>query len=339
VNSYSRLPPDIARLARRLVGPIVIFGAGGFIGANLVRSLLLYRNDVIGVLRSPDKNWRLQGVGDSKRNIIECDLTNLGQVRRVVRRLRPMTVFNLTAYGGYAKQSAYRRIYRTNTLAVVDLFEQLKQNPFSAFVQAGSSSEYGLNAASPSEADILKPNSHYAVSKVAVSYAMRYYGKVEKLPVVHLRLYSVYGPWEEQDRLIPTLLRHVRRGKLPRLVDPDISRDFVYVSDAVAAFILVAAKMKRSLYGEVFNVASGRKTTIRDLASMAKKLFEVVEEPVFSTMENRDWDVTQWYGNPRKIFRELHWKTRVSLEEGLQRTFSWQTAVHSDKVLGRRKHE
>lgn len=334
----------------KIPGPCVIFGAGGFVGFNLLQKLLQSRTDVFGVFSNPKKNWRLKNLPTPPRYVVKCDLLSGGEVKSIISRIKPKTVFNLAAYGAYSTQREIDRIYQTNFNSTYLLIEELKKHGFSAYIHAGSQSEYGLNSSGPSEKDELVPNSHYAVSKTADYYLLKYYGKIEKLPVVHLRLYSVYGPWEKPDRLIPTLIREVKKGRLPKFVDPNISRDFVYVEDVVEAFIQAAvilgrtpstrgatpesindsgralstqsgslARMTNNLYGEAFNVASGKKTTIKELAYLAKKLFKIKEEPNFGSMKNRNWDLKDWYGNPKKIQKVFSWKAKTDLKTGLLR--------------------
>src|SRR6202012_222088 len=113
---------------------------------------------------------------------------------------RPETVFNLSAYGAYSKQNNANLIYETNLLGTLNILEECKR--ITAYVHAGSSSEYGLNCEGPKEDDELIPNSHYAVSKVSGGYRIKFYAKVPQLPAVNLRLYSIYGAWEDPDRLI-----------------------------------------------------------------------------------------------------------------------------------------
>ena len=87
-------------------------------------------------------------------------------------------------------------------------------------MHAGSSSEYGDNAAGPTEDDPLAPNSDYAVSKVAAANLIYFYGKRKGLPCANLRLYSVYGPLEDSSRLIPNLIRHGLEGTTPSSSTP-----------------------------------------------------------------------------------------------------------------------
>lgn len=314
----------------KLKGPIVIFGAGGFVGINLLNTIFKQRSDVFGLSSNPQKSWRIIKNKHLSKNILTCNILNFAETKKIILKYRPQTIFNLAAYGAYPFQKKHDLIYKTNFNSTINIVEILKKIDFKAYIHAGSQSEYGLNCSGPKEEDSLIPNSHYAVSKTAVYYLLKYYGKIEKLPVVHLRLYSVYGPWEEPSRLMPSLIKKAINGDFPDFADPAISRDFVYVDDVVEAMIKVASRLSHSgltrinLSGEVFNVATGKKTTIKELAFLAKKIFKIKSKPEFDKMPKRDWDVYNWYGNPKKIQKMVGWKAVTNLKEGLLKFYEYE---------------
>jgi len=312
---------SIKKQIEALHGPIVVFGAGGFIGANLLRTLLSVRQDCYGVTHQRFIGWRL--IDLPAENLVYADLTDKRSIERLFNERDIKTIFNFAAYGGYSKQQDADLIYKTNLLGTADLLEIASKKGFSAFINAGSSSEYGTNSAAPKENDELSPNSHYAVSKVASAYLTKYYGELVKLPVLNLRFYSVFGPYEEPDRLIHRLIEEALIGSLPPLVDPEISRDFVYVDDAVAAAILAASVGVKKMPGASLNIASGKKTSMREIVQLAKELLSVKKEPNWSQMPNRSWDLVQWYGNPALAKEVLGWEATTSLREGLTKTIEW----------------
>lgn len=306
---------------KKLKGPILIFGAGGFIGINLMIALSKVRSDVIGVSQNPRSSYRIKQSGLSQSLFRMCDLRKKQSIQRIIDAVRPKTIYNLAAYGAYPFQKSVSQIYETNFLSTITLLDILSRHPFHAYIHGGSQSEYGLNATKPKENDLLVPNSHYAVSKAAVAMLLAYYGKVKQLPIVHVRLYSIYGPFEESTRLIPTLIRYAKQGIFPKLVDASISRDFVHVADTVCALIQLGVYMCKDFHGEVFNIATGRKTTIQELATIAQKLFHIQEIPQFGSMKERDWDVVNWVGNSEKLQKMTSWRPKISLEQGLQKLF------------------
>jgi dolichol-phosphate mannosyltransferase len=193
----------------------------------------------------------------------------------------------------------------------------------STYVHAGSSSEYGLNSAAPEEDDILLPNSHYSVTKASAAQMIKYYGLVKGMSIVNLRYYSIYGPYEEPDRLIPMLIDKGMQSDYPILVQPDISRDFLFIDDALYATLLCANNIN-ILSGNSLNIGSGVKTTIRDIVSLIRDIFSIKKDPVWGEMLNRQWDLTEWYGNIEKAKKLIQWECHTSLREGLYKTYEWQ---------------
>ncbi len=304
-----------------LRGPIAVFGAGGFVGAATLRALLSIREDCYGVTQQSFMPWRLVGLSSS--NVVTCDIRDAGAVQRLCAPRSFKTFFSFTAYGGYARQTESRQIYETNLLGLLNVLEAAERSGVEAFVHAGSSSEYGLNCTAPREDAALEPNSHYAVSKIAAAYLLRYKGTVGRVPTVNLRIYSVYGPYEEPDRLVPRLVESALNGKLPPLVDPEISRDFVFVGDVVEACVAAAARGAKIAPGQSINVCTGVRTTIREIVQVARESFDVPEEPRWGDMQNRAWDRKDWYGNPDLAEKVLGWKAHTTLREGLLQTATW----------------
>ncbi|OIN58354.1 NAD-dependent epimerase/dehydratase family protein [Arsenicibacter rosenii] len=321
----------------KLNGPVFVFGASGFIGANLFEQLFRARQqagqtDVYALTHDATKAWRLKLLDVPAENIIHCDITSINSVKETFDRYKPQTIFNLAAYGAYSKQKNVSLTYETNVIGTVNILENC--SPDMVYIHAGSSSEYGFNCTAPKETDPVQPNSHYAVSKVSGAYVLEYYAKLHNLNTLNLRLYSIYGGWEEPDRLIPRLVEEANQGKLPPLVSPDISRDFVYIDDCVYAFVQAALHVKSGISGRSYNIATGRKTTMRDLVEVTRKAFSIKTEPVWGSMNNRNWDLAEWYGDPTASEQDLNWKATTSLADGLLKTAAWQNAnSYADRVL------
>ncbi|HZN47246.1 MAG TPA: NAD-dependent epimerase/dehydratase family protein, partial [Ramlibacter sp.] len=326
--------PQLTDFIKALRGPILVTGGSGFIGANLFAKITAVRDDVYAVVLR-EKTWRLAGARDER--VIVADLNDPAAVRNLVASIGPETVFDCVAFGAYSFETDATLIYQTNFLSVVNLVEQLAPRRIAAFVHAGSSSEYGRNCTAPLEDSVCEPNSAYSVSKVAIANYLSFVGKHSAFPCVNLRLYSVYGPLEDTSRLIPNVLRKALQGTLPPFVDARTSRDFVHVDDVCAAFILTAAKMNPAFYGEHFNIGTGNKTTIEELANLVRQDFQVAEAPRFGTMEGRAWDLAEWYACPRKAQEQLGWRAEVDLREGLRATARWVGTLADAEMASRSK--
>jgi dolichol-phosphate mannosyltransferase len=152
---------------------------------------------------------------------------------------------------------------------------------------------------------------------------IKYYGTIKEIPVANLRYYSIFGPYEEPDRLIPQLIDKGMKGTYPPLVQPDISRDFVYIDDAVYATLSAAIHIQK-IEGLSLNIASNSKTTIRDIASRIKEIFNLSTDPQWGDMPNRKWDLKEWYGNAELAKNLIGWENETPLKDGLIKTYNWQ---------------
>jgi dolichol-phosphate mannosyltransferase len=300
---------------------VLLTGGTGFVGANLARRLLGEGAEVHLLVREDHAAWRLHGIASDVR-LHQADIRSGDDVGRCVAAVRPEWVFHLAAYGAYSWQGDAQRIVQTDIVGTVNLLEASLRQGVAAFVNAGSSSEYGLKDHAPAEDEWLDPNSLYGVAKASATQYCRYAGVSRQAPVTTLRLYSVYGPWEDPRRLVPALVTHGLEGKLPPLVSPDTARDLVHVDDATGAFLLAAASAAQHP-GEVFNVGSGEQVTVRAVVEAARTELRIAAQPEWGTMQARSWDASTWVADCRRIARELGWRPRVTVRDGLRGLAEW----------------
>lgn len=304
---------------------VLVTGAAGFVGANLVHRLVSEGHNVTALVRPESDLWRLQSVL-GEIDIQSVDLNDADAVPNAVRSVAPEWIFHLAVHGAYSWQTDSVNIVSTNLLGTQRLLETCSENGFEAFVNVGSSSEYGYADHPPKENEIPKPNSYYAFAKAAATMFCGFFAEHNKLPVRTLRLYSVYGPWEDSRRLIPTLIAAAREGRLPPLVDPNVARDYVFIEDVVDALVL-SAKKPCTEYGEVLNVGTGVQTTIRETVDVVRTLFQITVEPEWGSMPNRRWDTTSWVADISKIQQSLGWSPKVALNDGLKLTAEWTSGT------------
>lgn len=329
---------DVKDKIASLQGPILVLGASGFVGANLFRNLLKVRSDVYGTAsRLP--SWRLDKV--PRHHLLTGDLLIESHLRAIIEHVKPRTIFSCTSYGAYSFEKDPLLIYQTNLTLLLNLITELQKKRLTTFIHAGSSSEYGELSAGPSEDSPCKPNSHYSVSKIAASALLSFAGKKLGIRCASLRLYSVYGPLEDSSRLIPSLIIHGTKRQYPKLVQPDISRDFIYVDDVCEAFIVAALCLKEQNWGDSFNVGTGKSTTIEEISRVAQRIFSIEKDPEFGSMPNRSWDILDWYANIDHIQSAIGWSPNTDLETGLAKTIDWfksldvpEDYIISSKVQG-----
>lgn len=303
-------------------GTILVAGACGFIGAQLCRYFAARGASVLAVDGPSGNDWRIRDVAGVRR--VKLDLCSWPDVKDVLGREQPSVVINCAAYGAYSSQTDAERIYRVNLHAVRHLLDAARELPqLRAFIQAGSSSEYGLNCSGPSEDGPTRPDSDYAASKIAATAVTQFYALKHRVPSWVLRFYSVYGPYEDFSRLVPRLLLAAREQAFPALVNPAISRDFVFIDDVCRVVELIVEQAPFLTPGEIYNIGTGVRSTLGDLVSIVRSTFQVASEPHWGSMPDRAWDHPDWYADPRKAKRDLNWSASVTLQDGLSATMRW----------------
>jgi nucleoside-diphosphate-sugar epimerase len=300
---------------------VLVTGASGFVGSNLARRLIR-DGYATHLLVSPlSDQWRLEELKDHAQ-VHAVDLANAEALERIVGAIKPEWVFHLAAHGAYSWQLESERMIATNVVGTINLVRAIRRADFEVMVNAGSSSEYGFVDHAPMEDEACDPNSDYAVTKVSGTLYCRSVACRCNLHIVTLRLYSVYGPWEEPNRLMPMLVVRGLQGELPPLVSPHVARDYVYIDDVVHAFLLAAAHRTSEL-GAIFNVGTGTQTSVAQAVAAARTILGISQDPVWGSMPNRAWDTNTWVSDSRKIAHRLGWLPRHSLDSGLREMVGW----------------
>lgn len=299
---------------------VLISGASGFVGANLARRALLDGHEVHLVLRPGHQSWRLDEIATNVY-LHSAALQDRDQVAAIVHSIKPDWIFHLAAFGAYSSQKGFEQMVQTNVLGCASLLDACTATGFEAFVNCGSSSEYGLKDHAPTEDEPIEPNSHYAITKAAATHYCNVAAATRGSRIYTLRLYSIYGPYEEPSRLMPTLVLHAMNGKWPPLVGPRTARDYVFVDDACDAMMSVVNSS--GLVSGIYNVCSGVQTSLQEVVSIAKAMLTVGAKPEWGTMTQRSWDSDIWVGSPAKLQKQSGWRAKTDLQNGIRNTVEW----------------
>ncbi|MDE2001734.1 MAG: NAD-dependent epimerase/dehydratase family protein [Patescibacteria group bacterium] len=303
-----------------IAGPIVITGASGFIGSNLVRRMAESRSDIHAFIRSGSDLWRLADLLP-KITVHSIDLTDRRDVFDRIRIIKPKTVFHAAAHGVHSFQKDSDKIGAVNLRGTKNILDASIKSGFEIFINTGSSSEYGLKNEPMKETDSLEPRSPYAISKAAATAYCQNMSSLMKLPIITLRPFSVYGPYEAPTKFIPTLLNALLGNTCPPLASPGIARDYIFIDDLVDAYL--TASLRPDLGGEIFNIGSGKQTTLKEVVELAIRLTGADIKPKWGTMKPGEWDATVWQADISKAKSMLRWRPKNTLEEGLIKTINW----------------
>lgn len=298
----------------------LITGATGFIGSCLLRKLISADRTTHILLRREANLWRIRDL-IHKTNIYFNDLSDTKSLSKIVEKIKPDIIYHLATYGAYSSQDDADLCVKTNIVRTWNLLKTTSKIDYELFVNTGSSAEYGFKKLPMKETDFLEPASYYAVTKCSQTLLCSYFAKDRKKPIVTLRPFSVYGPYEDKARFIPTLQRSLYFGKGINLVSPDVSRDLIYIDDMICAYQLIDRLKKYG--GEVFNIGTGIQKTIREVVHLASKVSGKKCKLFWNKMENRKWDTDYWVADISKAMKLLGWSPNVSLNDGLLLTWRW----------------
>jgi nucleoside-diphosphate-sugar epimerase len=312
--------------------PVVVTGATGFIGANLTRRLISLGAHVHGVVRPTSDMWRLQEVA-SELELHRVDMSDRGGLSAAIRRAAPEIVFHLAADGAARHDADAAQLFATNVLGTLNLLAAVEPLAYRRFVHIGGSSEYGPRQTALRESDRLEPVTAYGASKAAATLAAQQHARAQGRPIVILRPFSVYGPWESPSRLIPTATLAALQGRDLPLTAPGYRRDLVHVDDVVDACVVAATRDLAP--GELVNVGTGRQTSNEEVVGIIERVCGQPIQTRAGDYRPRLSDTTHWVADTSKAQAVLGWKASRSLEDGLRDSVAWWTARRArSAVLG-----
>ena len=312
----------------KLSEPIIITGSKGFIGSNLLRKLVKLKYKKINIiLRNKNNLWRIKDLLPYC-NVFYVDLKNKKKITKLISKIKPKTIFHLATYGAYSYQSDFKKIRENIFDVTVNLLDECLKHDFEIFINTGSNSEYGFKNIKMKETDFLEPNSYYSLFKAATTHYCNLMSYTSKKRIITLRPFHVYGPYEENTRLIPTVINNILKDKVSNMVNPKISRDLIYIDDAIDLYLQFATNKK--INKGVFNVANGKQYQIKEIYLLINKLLNKKIKANWNKMKNRKWDQKIWLADISKTKMKLKWKAKISLEDGLKKTISWHKSFYYD---------
>lgn len=299
---------------------VLITGATGFVGACLTRRLLELGHEIHVFVRPESSMWRIASIA-TELILHDVDLRDTQDVSRAVMTIRPEYVFHLAVYGGFSFQQNIESIYASNLLGTINLVHACEKTDFKLFVNTGSSSEYGLKVPPMKECDILEPVGDYAVSKAAATLFCRSEASQKNLPIITLRVFSPYGPWDDPKRLIPYVISSLLNKKIPALSNPASVRDYIFIDDVIKAYLAVMSAPV--IPGAIYNVGSGWQTSIGDVVTKITTFIGNGITPVWGARETLRPEPANWMADIHALKSHCNWQPATGLDDGLQNTIDW----------------
>lgn len=291
---------------------ILVLGGTGFIGYHILKKAIKKNFSCTSISKTkPTKQKKL-----NKVKYILCDLENKKKLKKKLINNYNYVV-NAAGYVDHSKNKNIKKVHYNGIKNIIDI---LKKKKIESFIQIGSCLEYGDQKSPQTELGYCNPKTNYSISKYKISKYLMYNYKKNKFPFTVLRIYQVYGPYQQINRIIPFIIKSCLLESYFPCTKGDQIRNFLYIDD-LTDVIFKVFKNKKST-GKIFNVGTNEKIKINELIKLIVKIIGN-GKPIFGKIKMRKEEVIRLYPNLKKIQNELGWKSRISLINGLNKTINF----------------
>jgi UDP-N-acetylglucosamine 4-epimerase len=313
---------------------VLVTGGAGFIGSNLIDSLLNSGNSVVCLDNfSTGKRENLKEfISNPAFKLIEGDIRNYDDCLKAVENID--IVFHEAALGSVPR-SIKDPITSTdvNIGGFVKLLFAAKESGVKRFIYAASSSTYGDHPDLPKVEDkIGSPLSPYAITKYVDELFANNFAQTYGIDVVGLRYFNVFGRRQDPDgayaAVIPKFMKMLMKHEVPLINgDGSVSRDFTYIDNVVQANHLASVVQTKAALNQVYNVAHGERTSLNKLFFLIRKFAAGFDkdiltiEPIYGPA--REGDIPHSLASIEKAKKLLYYSPTFNVEDGLKEAVKW----------------
>lgn len=295
---------------------LLVVGGTGFIGRHVVDHAVRLGWKVTSLSLRPAAQLMPEGV-----RVITADITD----REALQLALPNAAFEYVVNcSGYIDHTLFfsggRRVFESHATGVLNLVQILDRRELLAFINMGSSDEYGGNPAPQVETQREMSIAPYSASKAAITHFLQMLFYTETFPATTLRAFLVYGPGQDKRRFLPQVIAGCLEGRRFPTSRGEQLRDFCYIRDIVRG--IFSALSTPAARGEVINIASGSPVSIRAMIESVQRLVGR-GEPQFGEIAYRPGENLKLYADVSKAAAILGWSAEVPLETGLRETIEW----------------
>jgi UDP-N-acetylglucosamine 4-epimerase len=313
---------------------VLVTGGAGFIGSNLVESLLYSGNNVVCLDNfSTGKRENLIPFNQNPYfKLIEGDIRNFSDCAKAVENID--IVYHEAALGSVPR-SIVDPVTSTdvNIGGFVKMLFAAKEAGVKRFIYAASSSTYGDHPDLPKVEDkIGSPLSPYAITKFVDELFAANFSKTYGIDVIGLRYFNVFGKRQDPDgayaAVIPKFVKMLMKHEIPKINgDGSVSRDFTYIDNVIQVNHLAAVVQNKKALNQIYNVAHGERTTLNELFSIIRNLAGKYDsailgiEPVYGP--DRAGDIKHSLASIEKAKKMLGYSPKQNVAEGLEEALKW----------------
>ncbi len=302
---------------------ILVTGAAGFIGSFLIKRLVEEHAEVHALIQEAENLFRIRDTTE-KISIHQGDIADFYSVRHCIEKVKPEVVFHLAAVRNVQRDlTLLDKVIDINLKGTANLIKVLGENKqqLQRFISTGTCEEYGDGQVPFKEEQREIPVSPYSFSKVAATYLCQMVHITTGMPIVVVRPFLTYGPYQSIDMFVPSVIYHCISKKDFQMTSGDQTREFNYVEDIVEGFVLAA--VCKGAVGEVINIGNGIEYKVREVAEKIVSKFDNTIKLNAGTLAKRVGEARNFYCSNEKAKKLLGWQPRYSLDEGLDISVKW----------------
>jgi nucleoside-diphosphate-sugar epimerase len=298
---------------------ILLTGISGFLGSHIAEELIKQGFSVVGLKRSSSNLWRCNSFYDQIK-WINCN--NLSDVESEIIKCKPEILIHAAWNGVKAIDRDDWTEQEKNLTFLVSLFEVVKKAGISKIIAIGSQAEYGVFDGIVDENYHCNPNSAYGATKLCASTLLKAYAENNKVDWYWIRIFSVFGPREDKNWLIPATINNLLDKKEMALTPCDQNYDYLYTKDfALGILSIINCPLSRS---GIYNMSSGTSIKIKDiLAFLENKLSPQQKLLQMGALSYRPNQVMNMQGNSDLFFKSFSFKPTYTIFEGLEETVNY----------------
>lgn len=292
---------------------ILVIGGTGFIGYHVAKEAKRRGYRVTSI--SLSKPIQARYLKDVK--YLRVDISNFKILKKKLSKDFDYIV-NASGYGKHPKIGIKGdKLFETHFYGLLNLLQVLSLKKIKKFIQIGSSAEYGKNKAPFKEQMRCFPKTPYSIAKLTSTNVLKYLYQKEKFPVTILRLFQVYGPNQDENRILPYLIKNCKKNKSFATTSGKQFCDFCYIDDVIA--IIFKSLLSSKNNGEIINVGSGKPIQIKKIILTVKK-FIGKGKPIIGALKYREEMSIKNYPSISKAKKFLSWAPKTNFQEGLFKT-------------------
>ncbi|MEK6744521.1 MAG: NAD-dependent epimerase/dehydratase family protein [Nitrospirota bacterium] len=300
---------------------ILITGGAGFIGSHLGDALIGQGAKVVVI---DDLSSGVRENVNGAAVFYELNVADAG-IKDIFAKEQPEIVYHL-ASNTNVPRSIEDPLYDFKALeGALNVMDNCRRGRVQRFVFTSSGFIYGNTSQRPiAEDEPFRPISPYAITKKSAEQYLQFYNTVYGLSSVVVRMATVYGPRQIKGAM-PDYINKLSQGKQAEFYgDGSKTRDYVYIEDIIN--VLLGVLDLRSDYPDpVFNIGSGKETTLRDLYTRIAAHLNKSPDPII--LPDRPGELNGYSLDSRKAREALHWEMRHSLDDGLKKTLAWRKLI------------